>query len=357
MADDTALGAQFRRLIANHGAIPITLWMAQANAAYYAARDPLGAAGDFITAPEISQMFGEMVGIALADVWRRAGAPADVLYVEPGPGRGTLARDALRVAARFGLRPRVHFVETSPVLRQAQAGLFPDAVWHDDLGTIPDDAPILLVANEFLDALPLRQLVRTPQGWRERMVGLDSRADDARFVPVAGNMPMDAAVRPEWRDLPAGTIVESCPAAAAVMGQIGARLAAQGGAALVIDYGHATPQVGSSLQALRAHAHADPFADPGSADLTWLVDFATAADAATAQGARACPLATQGDWLAAMGMGDRARALIAAAPDRTDDVGRALHRLTAPDQMGTLFKVLGLFGGGWPAPHGFPPAA
>jgi len=346
---ERSLGERFARLIAAQGPIPISVYMGEANAAYYGARDPFGAGGDFITAPEISQMFGEMIGVWLADMWRRAGAPGRVLYVEPGPGRGTLARDALRVAARFGLVPEVHFVETSPALRKVQAGAFPGAVWHDDLSTVPQDAPMLLVANEFLDALPIRQMVKTLQGWRERMVGHDG----GRFIPVAGTVPMEAAIRPEWRDSPPGAIVESCPAASAAMGEIGARLAAQGGAALVVDYGYGAPQMGSTLQALRDHAHADPFADPGLADLTYLVDFSTAAGVAARQGARVLGLAGQGAWLGAMGIATRAQALSAAAPDQAEAIAAALHRLTAPDAMGDLFKVLGLAGAGWPDGAGF----
>jgi NADH dehydrogenase [ubiquinone] 1 alpha subcomplex assembly factor 7 len=351
MASELTLAERLRRLIAAQGPIPVSLYMAQANAAYYAARDPFGAAGDFITAPEISQMFGEMIGVWLADVWSRAGSPERVLYVEPGPGRGTLAKDALRVAARFGLVPEVHFVETSPVLRAAQKPAFPQAHWHDDLSTLPDDAPMLLVANEFLDALPLRQMVKTPQGWRERMVGLDGE----RFVPVAGSLPMDAAIPESWREAEMGAIVESSPAAANVMREIGARLSVQGGAALVIDYGHAQGQLGSSLQALRAHAHVDPFTDPGLADLTWLVDFASAAHMAQSEGARASVLAEQGAWLMAMGMGTRAAALTRSAPDQAQAIAQAFHRLVAPEQMGRLFKVLGLSGKDWPEGAGFAP--
>lgn len=348
MAD---LSDRLRRLIAMQGPIPLALYMAEANAHYYSTRDPLGAGGDFITAPEISQMFGEMVGVWLADVWRRAGAPARVIYAEPGPGRGTLARDALRVAARFGLVPDVHFIEGSPELRRAQAQAFPQAVWHEDLSTLPEDAPILLVANEFLDALPVRQMVKTPTGWRERMVGLD----EDRFVPVSGGLPMDKAIPKAWQGADAGAIVETCPAASATMGEIGARLAAQGGAALIIDYGYAPRQMGSTLQALRAHQHVDPFATPGEADLTCLVDFVTAAHVAQTHGARVMGLAGQGGWLMALGMAERAASLAKAAPDQAQEVEAAYHRLTAPDQMGVLFKVLGLAGRDWPDGVGFAP--
>ena len=344
------LAARFRRLIEAQGPITVAQYMAEANAAYYSARDPLGARGDFVTAPEISQMFGEMVGVWLADMWMRAGQPSRVLYVEPGPGRGTLARDALRVMARFGLVPQVHFIEISPVLRAEQARLVPQAIWHGDLASVPEDAPMLLAANEFLDALPVRQMVRTAAGWRERMVG--TGADDT-FLPVAGDRPMDAAVPPLWRGAGEGAILESSPAAAAAMGEIGRRLAAQGGAALVIDYGYTSAQLGSTLQAVRGHARADPFVDPGGADLTALVDFAAARAAAEGQGARTLGLAEQGAWLGAMGVVARAEALARARPEQAGDVQAALHRLTAPDEMGALFKVLGLAGCGWPDGAGF----
>jgi len=349
LAAPLSLSDSFRRLIANLGPISLAHYMAEANARYYASRDPLGQAGDFITAPEISQMFGEMIGVWLADIWLRAGSPTPVLYAELGPGRGTLARDALRVASRFGLAPQVHFIETSALLRDAQRAVVPGAIFHDDLSTLPTNAPMLLVANEFLDALPIRQLVKTPRGWRERLVGV---VDD-HFTPVAGEQPMDAAVPEAFRESEAGTILESCPAAAAQMAEIGRRLAIQGGAALVIDYGYAAPQTGSTLQALRAHQHHNPFAAPGEADLTALVDFATAAEVATANGARHLGTQEQGPWLLTMGLAERAAALAAASPDHAGAVASALDRLTQPAQMGTLFKVMGLVGGDWPEGAGF----
>ena len=337
----------FRRLIVHTGPISIAQYMAEANAHYYATRDPLGAGGDFVTAPEVSQMFGEMIGIWCADIWARAGRP-DVRYVEAGPGRGTLARDALRVMARFGLTPQVHFIEISPVLRAAQAALVPGAQWHDSLADVPGGAPMLLVANEFLDALPVRQLVKTPQGWRERMVGVA----DGAFVPVAGTLPMDAAI-PHAIDAPPGTIIETSPAAAASVGEAAGMLVRDGGAALIIDYGYTSAQTGSTLQAVRGHAKADPFVAPGEADLTTLVDFAAAAQAATRAGARLLGTAGQGAWLHALGIATRAEALAKAQPAHADAVNEALLRLTAPDQMGTLFKVMGLAAPHWPDGAGF----
>lgn len=349
MPEAEPLSAVFQRLIATYGPISLLHYMGESNARYYADKDPLGAAGDFITAPEISQMFGELVGLWLADIWMRAGSPAPVHYVEMGPGRGTLARDALRTMKRAGLEPQVHFVEGSQALRALQAEVVPQAQWHHDLGGVPSDAPLLLVGNEFLDALPVRQLVKTAAGWRERMVGW---AED-RFRPVAGDKPMDAAVPESLKDAPESTLLETCPGAAAVMHELSGRLAAQGGAALLIDYGYAEPQTGSTLQALRAHTKVDPFAMPGEADLTCLVDFAILAEIAQSEGARWQGTVTQGAFLRALGIEMRAAKLAAAAPDHADAVQRAMDRLIGDDQMGTLFKVMGVTGPNWPQGAGF----
>ncbi|HSG53857.1 MAG TPA: SAM-dependent methyltransferase, partial [Paracoccaceae bacterium] len=268
------LAARFRRLIRETGPIPFAHYMSESNAHYYDTRDPLAAnsrddAGDFITAPEVSQIFGELIGLWLADIWTRAGRPDPIHYVEFGPGRGTLASDALRSAARFGFRPQVHFVEGSRALRRVQLGAVPGAVHHHDLSSLPDHGAILLVANEFFDALPVRQLVRTVHGWRERMVGLDR--DELVFV--AGAQPMDAALPEEWRDAEVGAVLETCPAAAAIIGEVARRLASQGGAALVIDYGARQLQPGETVQALRAHRRLGIFDAPGEADITAHVDF------------------------------------------------------------------------------------
>jgi NADH dehydrogenase [ubiquinone] 1 alpha subcomplex assembly factor 7 len=343
------LSAIFRRLIAHTGPISIMHYMGESNARYYASRDPFGARGDFITAPEISQMFGDLIGLWLADIWTRAGCPTPVHYVELGPGRGTLARDALAAARRFGLEPQVHLVETSPTLRAIQAGVVPVAQWHDDLTTIPDVGPLLVVANEFLDALPVRQLVMTEAGWRERMVA----CHDGQFVAVAGTMPMDAAVPEDRRQAAVGTIIETCPGAAAVLDELAARLARQGGAGLIIDYGYNAVQNGSSLQAVRDHAKLDPFAQPGEADLTALVDFATLVPVVAAHGCRWLGTAAQGRWLQALGIDARTAVLSRAAPDQAEALIAARHRLTAPDQMGELFKVFGIASPYWPMGVGF----
>lgn len=343
------LSAIFKRLIANTGPISVQYFMGESNARYYAARDPLGDAGDFVTAPEISQMFGELVGLWLADMWLRAGSPQPVHYIELGPGRGTLARDALRAAKRFGLEPTVHFVEGSPELKSLQLAAVPDARWHDDVSTIPIIGPILLVANEFLDALPIRQLVKTAQGWRERMVAVQ---DDA-FVGIAGDRPMDAAIPADLRDAEPGTLIETCPAAAAVVYEVAGRLAMQGGAALFIDYGSDIPRTGSTLQAVRAHRKVEALAHPGEADITAHVDFATLANVAQSRDCRWLGTVGQGHWLDALGIDARAASLAQASPQQADAIAVAKDRLTGTDQMGDLFKVMGLAAPGWPEGAGF----
>ncbi len=338
------LTAMFRRLIRETGPISLLQFMGESNARYYTSRDPLGSAGDFITAPEISQMFGELVGLWLADLWSQMGSPERVHYVELGPGRGTLAADAVRTVARFGLMPEVHFVEGSESLRAIQRGAVPGVTHHDDVSSLPDDAPILLVANEFFDALPIRQLLRTPGGWRERMVGLEG--DELVFV--AGDKPMDAAVPEQWRGADEGTLIETCPAAASVMAEIAERQAGQGGAVLVVDYGAARLSPGSTLQAIRSHQKVDVFATPGEADLTAHVDFGQLSETAAQHGAHVMGLTTQGQWLSVLGIDARLEALKRQSPDNAAKLQRQRDRLVEAEQMGELFKVMGLSGGGWP---------
>jgi len=344
------LSAIFERLIANTGPISLMHFMGEANARYYDSRDPFGEQGDFITAPEISQMFGELIGLWLADMWIRAGREEPVHYVELGPGRGTLARDALRAAKRYGLAPRVHFVESSTALKDVQLASVPEAFWHHDLSTIPPYGPILLVANEFLDALPVRQLVMTEAGWRECMVGCDR---DGRFAIVAGQQPMDAAVPEARRQAQPGTVLETCPGAASVVYEAAGRLVEQGGAALFIDYGHDEPRTGSTLQAVREHRKVDPFAAPGEADLTAHVDFAALAPIAQSRGCKWLGTVAQGRWLRQLGIETRADNLAAFAPEYGSAIHSAKDRLISEGQMGALFKVMGLAAPGWPDGVGF----
>ena len=349
-ASQTSLAAGFRRLIAQHGPMPVSRYMGESNARYYATRDPLGAAGDFTTAPEISQMFGEFVGLWLADIWTRAGRPEGAIYVELGPGRGTMALDVLRAMASQGLRPEVHLVEGSEALRAIQAGSLAGAQFHETIDTLPEDRPILLAANEFLDALPIRQLVMTENGWRERMVALD---EAERFVFAAGRSPMDEAVPEDRRVAEVGTVIETCPAAAALVEALARRIDIQGGAGLLVDYGHLSPRTGSTLQAVRGHAKCDVFAAPGEMDLTAHVDFATLASIAARSGL-ATAATTQGGWLDAMGIGLRAQALAERSPDRAGEILAARDRLASPQAMGELFKCLALGARDWPRGAGFP---
>ena len=344
------LPERLARAITLGGPIPIAQYMAAANAHYYATRDPLGAAGDFITAPEVSQMFGELVGLWLVDLWSRAGRP-DVHYVELGPGRGTLAVDALRAMAKVGLTPQVHFVETSPALRAAQKARVPAAIWHDDVITLPSDAPLMIVANEFFDALPVHQLVRRGDEWHERLVA----CQDTMFLPISGKQVPDHIVPEALRDAPSGSIIETCPAGIAIIRALAKRIAAQGGAALIIDYGYDGPALGETLQSVRGHKPANPFENPGEQDLTAHVDFATLAAMASLTGATVQGPISQGDFLTAIGIGERAAALAATSPDRADDIEAARHRLVSPTEMGTLFKAMALTSGAWHDPAGFPP--
>ena len=316
---------------------------------YYASRDPLGDEGDFITAPEISQMFGELIGLWLADLWVRMGARKYIHYVELGPGRGTLASDALRTAARYEFNPNIHFVETSPALRPLQREAFPGVTHHDDLSTLPTDAPLLIVANEFFDALPIHQLIRSAQGWHERMVGLE----DDKFAFVAGDKPMDSVVPRSWASAPQGTMIETSPAASAVMAEISQRLVNQGGAALIIDYGATELRAGSTLQALRDHKKVDVLSHPGQADLTAHVDFELLQDVAKANGADVMGLQMQGEWLQQMGIDTRLEALTRKNPGQKDKLQRQRDRLVQDSQMGVLFKVLGVCGPRWPIGVGF----
>ena len=345
-----AAAQRLAKLMAQGGSVPISLFMAYANAHYYATRDPLGAAGDFITAPEISQMFGELIGLWAADLWLRspsAGQP--VAWVELGPGRGTLSADALRSMARFDLCPDVHFVETSPVLRDLQAAAVPRARFHADVTTLPTDQPLIIIANEFFDALPFRQLLKTADGWRERVVTMA----DGRFVPAAGPMPMDAAVPAPFRGLDSGSILESSPAGSAIMQDVAQTLTAQGGAMLVIDYGYAATKQGNSLQALSRHAAADVFVSVGDQDLTCHVDFGALGAVARRDGLSVTGPVGQGAFLNALGLAERADALMAGHPARADAIAGERARLAGEDAMGTLFKVMAMTAPEWPVPEGF----
>jgi SAM-dependent MidA family methyltransferase len=336
------------RAIALAGPVPVSRFMAAANADYYARESTIGAAGDFITAPEISQMFGELIGAWITDLWQRAGSPA-VHFVELGPGRGTLAADALRTMAKAGLRPPVHFVETSPWLRAEQAGRVPDARWHDDISTLPDDAALVVIANEFFDALPIEQILRGREGWHRRLVA----CQDTLFLPIAGPTLPDTIVLGPLRDAPPGSVIESSPASVAVTRDLAGRLACQGGAMLIVDYGYDGPALGETLQAVRGHGFANPFDAPGSVDLSAHVDFAVLGAAASVAGATVHGPLAQRDFLGQLGLATRAAALARNTPERADEIGAAHARLTGEHAMGTLFRAMALTGSSWPEPAGF----
>jgi SAM-dependent MidA family methyltransferase len=341
--------ATMKRLIRETGPVSLAQFMGESNARYYASRDPLGEQGDFITAPEISQMFGELIGLWLADLWVRMGSRKRIHYVELGPGRGTLAKDALGAAARYEFAPEVHFVETSASLRKLQREAFPDCHHHHDVSTLPDDAPLLIVANEFFDALPIHQLVRSADGWFDRMVALEGED----FAFVAGKERMDHIVPPSWTSAAQGAMIETSPAAVALMAEIARRLKEQGGAALVIDYGHLELRSGSTLQALKAHQNVDVFAHPGEADITAHVDFELLRQVAEDNGADVMGLTYQGEWLRQMGIDTRMEALQRRNPKEGQKIQRQRDRLVEDNQMGTLFKVLGICGRRWPFGVGF----
>ena len=348
-ADDSSFAESIVRTIDAAGPIPLARFMAEANAHYYATRDPLGEAGDFVTSPEISQMFGELVGLWLADIWSRAGSPANAHYVELGPGRGTLAEDALRAMRAVRLEPPVHLVETSPVLRRSQATRLPTARWHDDIGGLPETGPLLVVANEFFDALPVRQIVRDASGWHELHV--DYR--DGGLVPIAAGPALDELIPEVLRASPPGSVVETSPAVASAAATIAARIAARGGAGIVIDYGYEGPALGDTLQAVSRHEYADIFAQPGSRDITAHVDFAVIERAGRKAGLRVYGPVGQGEWLESLGIAARTSALAKAAPHRRDELVAARDRLTDPEEMGTLFRVMALVSQDWPDPAGF----
>jgi NADH dehydrogenase [ubiquinone] 1 alpha subcomplex assembly factor 7 len=323
----TSLERALRDRIRADGPVTVEAYMEACNAYYYAARDPFGAAGDFTTAPEISQMFGETVGAALADCWQRAGSPADAVYVELGPGRGTLAADALRVMRRAGFGGAVHLVETSPLLRNVQKQAVPDAFWHESVDALPQ-RPILLVANEFLDALPIRQF---------------ADGVERRVTVAAGGLAFD-------RD---GEIVETSPPRDQTVAAAARRLVQHRGAALFIDYGHEKSAPGDTLQAVRGHRFAGVLDHPGEQDLTSHVDFEAVNRVASEAGAAVTKVVAQGEWLKRLGIHARADALARANAGSAEDIRSALERLTAADQMGELFKAIALRSPDWPAPAGF----
>lgn len=323
---------------------------------YYRKSDPLGRSGDFVTAPEISQMFGELIGLWAVAVWRQMGAPGAVRLVELGPGRGTLMADALRAAGKapgFAAAAELHLVETSPALRAVQEmhlnGFAPH--WHESVGTLPD-GPRIVIANEFFDALPIRQFERSREGWRERMVGLNE-AGEMAFVRSPLQI-VNPLVPDSHKNAPPGAIVEICPAALNIVQKLSGDIKIHGGAVLLTDYGHDGRRSGDTFQAAKNHQYCAPLASPGDADLTAHVDFGATGRAANSMGARAYGPIGQGGFLTSLGIQERAAALRKSAPpDQRAQIDADLSRLTAPDQMGELFQAQAITHPDAPVPPGF----
>ena len=357
----TRLAEEIRALILDGGPMGVDRFMALAlghpTLGYYVTRDPFGAAGDFTTAPETSQMFGELIGAWAVAVWTAMGEPETLRLVELGPGRGTLLADALRVARRqpaFLAALDLHLVETSPILRQAQRETLSTfgrpLTWHADLDAVPP-GPTLVIANEFFDALPVRHYVKTPAGWRQRVIGLIDGALAFGLAPESEPAITVAA--------PDGAVLEVGLVAQGIARALAQRLLRDGGSALVIDYGYTKPAFAETLQALRRHGYADPLADPGEADLSAQVDFGGLRRAAESAGAVVHGPVPQGRFLGSLGIRERAAALSArATPDQASAIAAALDRLTGagtPERpgMGELFKVLCIAAPTLPVPPGF----
>jgi len=349
------------RRIRAEGPLTVAAYMAMAlhdpEDGYYVRHDPIGRAGDFITAPEISQIFGELIGLCCADWWQRSGRPDPMVLAELGPGRGVLMQDFLRAAAtlpEFRRALRLHLIEASPLLRTEQQRRLADAkpryvAGFDEL----PPGPLLLIANEFIDALPIRQLVRGRANWAERMVALDDKGRFA-FVETPESVALAVLVSPSLRSLPSGSVVEICPAAAALAASLGERLTQTRGLALFIDYGYFPSAAGPTLAAIRDHRPADLFDDPGSADLSAHVDFGAFAAAAEARGGVVHGPVPQGRFLRALGAEARLAALSSrAGPQQRAILERGFERLIDPAEMGNLFKVLAVTSPGLPAPAGF----
>ncbi|WEX76506.1 class I SAM-dependent methyltransferase [Sinorhizobium numidicum] len=346
------LADKIKALIKANGPISVTdyfsLCLADPQHGYYHAREPFGRAGDFITAPEISQLFGEMIGIFLLHAWQQHGSPEHVIVAEIGPGRGTMISDMLRVIRRLApdlyRSAEVHLVETSERLQQVQAETLAEhdgkVHWHASFDTLPPGF-LLLAANELFDAIPIRQFVRTAEGFRERVVGLDADDQLSFGVGVAG---IDPSLLPSpAQSVAEGTIFEIAPARDAVMAALCERLRTSGGTAIIIDYGHLSTGYGETLQAVREHRYDPPLANPGRADLTSHVDFEQLASRAKAEGLQVNGLARQGDFLVGLGLLQRAAALGRGKDEATQENIRAdVERLAGAGagKMGELFKVL-----------------
>jgi NADH dehydrogenase [ubiquinone] 1 alpha subcomplex assembly factor 7 len=359
----TPLELELRAIIEAEGPIPVSRYMAlclgHPRHGYYMSRDPLGRAGDFTTSPEISQMFGELVGLWCAEAWRGMKAPPRVRLVEMGPGRGTLMHDVLRAAKlvpAFEQAIEVHLVETSPALVKLQREKLADVkvpvTWHENAANLPA-GPLLMIANEVVDALPIDRFIKTAEGWCEQRVGLarEKLAFGIHAAPLSG---FDESLPARLRRAPKGAILERRDLAP--LREVAKRIAASGGAALIVDYGHHRTSLGDTLQAVRMHEFADPLETPGHADLSAHVDFEALAALAKAEGLRVGGPIAQGVFLRRLGIEPRAERLKQNADARIqNDIDAALARLvgSSPRHMGELFKVISLAHPALPIEPGF----
>jgi SAM-dependent MidA family methyltransferase len=359
----TSLELELRAIIEAEGPIPVSRYMAlclgHPRHGYYATRDPLGSAGDFITAPEISQMFGELIGLWCAEAWRGMREPARIRLVELGPGRGTLMQDVLRAAKLvpgFEKAIEVHLVETSPVLAALQREKLANAdvpvAWHESAADLPA-GPLLMVANEFVDALPIDRFAKTANGWCEQRVGIarEKLVFGLHPAPLSG---FDENLPARLRRAPEGSVLERRNLAP--LREIATRIAAATGAALIVDYGHRRTSLGDTLQAVRAHEYTDPLESPGLADLSAHVDFESLAALAKAEGLRVRGPIAQGVFLRRLGIEPRAERLKRKADTKVrNDIDAALARLVGPSprHMGELFKVISFAHAALPVGPGF----
>lgn len=356
-----SLIASLRSRITQDGPISVADYMSECllhpEYGYYTTRNPLGATGDFTTAPEISQMFGELLGLCLVQCWLDQDEPSPFILAELGPGRGTLMADMLRATKAvpgFHEAMQLRLIEASPVLRNSQGERLLDyqPEWLDSVEDLPQ-APLFLVANEFFDALPIRQFLRQGALWQERRIGITADGGPENGLTFGLSTPTaQPALDHRLKDTENGDLVEICPAAAVLTEALAQRIADHGGAALILDYGDWRSQ-GDTLQALSGHQATDPLKDPGNADLTAHVDFETLATSAAASGCAHTRITPQGVFLERLGITDRARALAQNKTDKEVDALITAHRrLTHPEEMGTLFKVIGLYPKGAPLPAG-----
>ncbi len=350
MTDHSPLQPEIKKLIKTSGPMPVWRYMelclTHPQHGYYVSRDPLGREGDFTTAPEVSQMFGELLGLWAASVWKALGSPSLLRLIELGPGRGTMMADAvraLRVLPPLYQALSIHLVEINPVLREKQRAALADArniEWHDNIDEVPE-GPAIILANEYFDVLPIHQVVKRETGWHERTIEIDGNGK-LGFGFAAEPMPrFEVLLPPLVRAAPVGAVFEWRPDTEIM--KIAIRLRNQGGAALIIDYGHIRSDAGDTFQAIARHSFADPLKNPGQVDVTAHVDFQALARAAEDVGARVHGPVPQGEFLTRLGIETRALSLMAkASHEASEDISSALNRLIGGGRsgMGSMFKVL-----------------